>query len=110
MVWAMARVTAAEIGPVVLDGGVVCHVDGPSVTVCARNATVGGLEISGPCRRAGGTAVNRRLPSWCDTCRKLVPDPLDCCPDCGGGPIRFRRTHVAVDPASGSTRRSAEEP
>jgi hypothetical protein len=49
-VWAMARVTAAEIGPVVLDGGVVCHVDGPSVTVCARNAAIGGLEISGPYR------------------------------------------------------------
>jgi hypothetical protein len=49
MVWATVRVEAAEIGPVPLDGGVVCHV-GTSVTVCARNATVGGLDISGPYR------------------------------------------------------------
>jgi hypothetical protein len=45
----MARTEAAEIGPVLLDGEVVCHV-GESVTVCARNATIGGMEISGPYR------------------------------------------------------------
>lgn len=54
--------------------------------------------------------MSRMPPSWCDTCKKLVPDPYDCCPDCGGEPIRFRMTHVVVDPISGSTRRLTEEP
>jgi rRNA maturation endonuclease Nob1 len=54
--------------------------------------------------------VNRRLPSWCDTCRRLIQDPYDCCPDCGGELIRFRMTHVAVDPVSDSTWEVTEEP